>query len=140
MMKIDRTSVQNHAPVRRVDRTSKSGGSGFSKALDNAGGDGDTAGVAAGTSVGGLDALLALQEVPDSLARREKGRKHGERLLDMLDELRVNLLEGRLSEASIGRLAGEVERAREETDDPRLNGILDEIELRARVELAKLQR
>lgn len=139
-MKIDRTSVHSNAPVRRTDRASKSDKSGFSQALEGSGGDGGASGVSAGSSVGGLDALIALQEVPDSQAGREKGRRHGERLLDMLDELRVGLLEGRLSEAAIGRLAGEVERARAETDDPRLNGILDEIELRARVELAKIQQ
>jgi hypothetical protein len=140
MMKIDRTSVPSTSPVRRKERASGSQQSGFAENLDGAGGDGGTAGVTSGGAVGGLDALLALQEVPDSLAKREKGRRQGELLLDLLDELRVSLLDGRLSEASIGRLASEVERAREESDDPRLNGILDEIELRARVELAKLQR
>ena len=139
-MKVDRTSVHTNVPVRRTDRTSKSDKSGFSQALEGAGGDGGTSGVSAGSSVGGLDALIALQEVPDSQARREQGRKHAERLLDILDDLRVGLLEGRLSEASIARLARELERVRAETDDPRLNGILDEIELRAHVELAKLQR
>jgi hypothetical protein len=40
----------------------------------------------------------------------------------------------------VRRLADEVDQARGEIDDPGLNEILDEIELRVHVELAKLRR
>lgn len=138
-MKIDRTSSPNAAPVRRKDRGAGSSGAGFSDALKDSGGS-SSAEVAAGGSIGGLDALLALQEVPEEAQGRAKARQHGQRLLDLLDELRAGLLEGRFPDAALTHLAEEVDRAREKTDDPQLNGILDEIELRARVELAKLER
>lgn len=138
-MKIDRTSSPNTAPLRRKDPASGASGSGFTDALKGS----DAAGsaeVGAGGVVGGLDALLALQEVPDQQSGRAKARQHGQRLLDLLDELRVNLLEGRVPDAALSHLAEEADRARAQTDDPHLDGILDEIELRARVELAKLAR
>jgi len=138
-MKIDRLSPQGTAPARRKERTQGGGGGDFASRVGEGGGDA-VGGVGSAGQIAGLDALLALQEVPDALAQRSKARQHGERLLERLEELRLNLLDGRLSPATISRLAEEVETARAQTDDPVLNEILDEIELRARVELAKLGR
>jgi len=42
--------------------------------------------------------------------------------------------------ADLERIAASVEQKRAQTDDPVLESILDEIELRAKVELAKLER
>jgi hypothetical protein len=61
-------------------------------------------------------------------------------LLDRLDELRLGLLGGRLSMAALERLTLLVAENRGKVDDPRLTQILDEIEVRAAVELAKLGR
>ncbi len=88
----------------------------------------------------GLDALLALQEVASRPESDSRARRRGEDLLERLDELHLALLSGRLSPAAIRRLADLVAARLGPIADPRLADILDEIELRAAVELAKLSR
>jgi hypothetical protein len=88
----------------------------------------------------GLDALLALQSVDMTVERRKKAMQRGRQILDMLDALKLGVLDGTLAPAAVDSLSTAIGAAREATDDPALEGILDEIELRAQVELAKLQR
>ena len=86
----------------------------------------------------GIEALMALQEVPDATAKRKRALARGDRLLDRLDDLRRGLLLGQISTeklSDLARLAGE---SSAEVDDPQLRDVLQEIELRAKVELAKL--
>lgn len=86
-----------------------------------------------------LDSILALQNVDDSTAGRSRGLQHGEALLNLLDEVRDGLLSGGIPRATLNRLANAVTRRSDTFADPKLQGVLDEIELRARVELAKLE-
>ena len=53
-------------------------------------------------------------------------------------KIRHALLSGGLPESRLNALSQVVQSRREEVDDPRLVEILDEIDLRAQVELAKL--
>ncbi len=87
-----------------------------------------------------LDALLALQAVADDGGEgpRHAGRRHGETLLDRLDRLRADLLAGCVPEARLVELAGLIRARRGTSGDARLEQIINEIELRAEVELAKL--
>lgn len=89
-------------------------------------------------SLSGVDALLALQGVPGPLGERAKAARRGRDILDLLDEVRIGMLEGAVSQGTLNRLLTLVEVKREEFTDPGLTGVLDEIDLRARVELAKL--
>jgi hypothetical protein len=84
--------------------------------------------------------LLALQEVSDDPGGRNRGRRHGEALLERLDDLHLGLLSGRMSIDALERLSVMVAAKRDTVGDPRLSQILDEIEVRAAVELAKLGR
>jgi hypothetical protein len=88
----------------------------------------------------GLDALLALQSVDMTIERRKKATQRGRTILDLLDTVKLGVLDGTLSPAMLDSLSAAVGSARDATDDPTLEGILNEIELRAEVELAKLQR
>lgn len=90
-----------------------------------------------GAMVGGLDALLALQAVEDPLAERKRTIQHGHDLLDTLDRLKADLLGGRVSPDRLLRLMDMIGR-RKPGNDQDLEALLDDIELRARVELAKL--
>ena len=85
-----------------------------------------------------VSALLALQGVEDPLHRRKRAMGRASRLLDILDDLKVAMLEGRASPSTLDNLARAVREQREDTDDPRLNDVLMQIETRAAVELAKL--
>jgi len=88
--------------------------------------------------VSSLEALIALQEVGGPLERRRRSVGRAGKILDALDALKLDLLEGRLSKHAVEALARAVREQRALTDEPRLEGLLDEIETRAAVELAKL--
>jgi len=83
-----------------------------------------------------LDALLALQAVEDPLLKRRKLVRRGNQLIDTLEGLRADILAGRLSEGRLNQLMAVMSQARDRME-PGLDSLLDDIELRARVELAK---
>jgi hypothetical protein len=90
-------------------------------------------------SLTAIDALVALQEVPDATARRSKAVQRGEDMLELLEDIKIGLLSGGLSMSRIVKLTRIVEDRRNDLADGDLKTVLDEIELRARVELAKLE-
>ncbi len=90
--------------------------------------------------IAALDSILTLQGMDDSTDHRSKGMRHGEQLLDMLDQVRDGLLAGGIPRTTLNRLANAVSRRHEIFADPKLQSVLDEIELRAHVELAKLEQ
>jgi hypothetical protein len=115
-------------------------GSGFSiPSTGAAAGPSQTAPTGGVGGVIGVDALLALQDVGGPLERRRRAVGRAGRLLDVLEGLRVALIGGDLSSSDMDRLRRAVRDQRDATDDPRLESVLDEIETRAAVELAKLE-
>jgi hypothetical protein len=99
-----------------------------------------TSGAAPTPGVMAVDALLALQDVGGPLERKRRAVNRAGRILDVLDEVKLALLDGRLSPLQLDRLRRAVQDERAGTDDPRLEAVLDEIELRAAVEVAKLEQ
>ncbi|MFM8820207.1 MAG: flagellar assembly protein FliX [Phenylobacterium sp.] len=95
-----------------------------------------TAGV---SGVIGVEALLALQDVGGPLEGRRRSIRRAGRLLDVLDNIKVALIEGVLSPDQLCVLNQIVSERREATGDPGLDGLLDEIDTRAAVELAKME-
>lgn len=93
-------------------------------------------------ALGGIGAVLAAQEVGDATQGRSKGllMQRGNRLLDRLEDLQMALLSGTLPKAKVIELAQALREKRPQSDDAELNGLLDEIEMRAEIELAKLAR
>lgn len=94
-----------------------------------------------------LDALLAIQgveETPDATKEKRSGNKvaraWGEELLDGLEEIRRDLLRGDVPPERLAELARSVSDRKALAEDPKLSEILADIELRARVELAKYRR
>ncbi len=137
-MKIDPLANRGLSPPRRKNRAEAPGSGDFAKQLA----DEVSAGAAAShsASLGKVDALLALQEVPDSLTGEARARQRGEDLLDELERLRLGLLAGALPHEQLVRLNHLLSERREQIHDPGLAAIVAEIELRAAVELAKLER
>lgn len=86
-----------------------------------------------------IDALLALQEADDPIRKRRKAVRRGQSMLDTLDQVKSDLLIGRVSEGRLNQLQMLVMQVRESTV-PHLDALLDDIELRVQVELAKLGR
>jgi len=98
------------------------------------------------SSVAGVGGILAAQAVdpaagqgPDYQERKRRARR-GEDILERLDEVRKGLLVGSVPKDRLGELARLVREKREKGADPLISQLLDEIELRAEVELAKLSR
>ena len=126
------------APVRRAGRAAPAEGKSFA-AEEIA--DAKTAAALTGTGpIAAVDTILALQGVEDSTDSRTRSVNHGEQLLTLLDEVRDGLLAGGIPRATLNRLALAISKRRESFVDPKLQGVLDEIDLRARVELAKLEQ
>lgn len=87
----------------------------------------------------GVASLLALQNIETPTERRRRSVKWAGRLLDELDEIKIALMGGELGQVQLERLARAIREQRSATEDPALEGLLDEIETRAAVELAKLE-
>jgi len=88
-------------------------------------------------TVGGIDALLALQGLEDATERRKRAVRRGRTALDALDDLKIGLLSGALDASSLARLKSVTAELTEGTGDPGLDTVLAEIALRVEVELAK---
>lgn len=103
----------------------------------------DAAGQAARVSgvgaVGSLDALLALQEADGPMERRRRAVGRGGRILDVLDRIKLALLDGTAIGADLERLARAVREERIATGEEGLDDVLNEIETRAAVEMAKAE-
>lgn len=87
----------------------------------------------------GIDAILALQGVDNQQHRKKRAVRHGESMLDALEDMKADLLLGQIGEGHLNRLMALVTRARQQAD-PDLQALIDDIDLRAQVELAKLGR
>jgi len=136
-MKIDKPgSVSSTVGPRRSERASSARPGEFSRLLDQPEG---ASGVSGGNAIGSVDALLAAQSVEGATEEeRRQARARGNDILDRLDELRHGLLSGTLTRGQIVALANLVRSRRSSIVDPKLRELLDEIELRAEVEIAKL--
>ncbi len=87
----------------------------------------------------GVSALMALQGVEDVAERRRRSIRRGRGLLDRLDELKLARLAGEAGEDALARLGRDIGEARPDEEDAGLRGLLDQIDLRAKVELAKAE-
>ena len=100
-----------------------------------------TAGTAQNGMLAGLDAILTLQEQDGADTPRERRRRsvqRGHDLLDGLDRLKAALIGGRVATGDLQAIAGRLAERMPESGDPRLDALVADIELRAAVELAKL--
>ncbi len=127
-------SIRTAQPVKRAAKSSGTSSTSFAKHLDETSEAGSVLEVGGTGSVSGV---LGLQEVDDALAHASKGKIRAQDILDRLDDLRVELLTGAISREKLLQLTRIVSNRRGQVNDPRLTEILDAIDLRAQVELAK---
>jgi hypothetical protein len=88
-------------------------------------------------TLGGIDALIALQGIEEPGERRRRAVKQGRRALDALDELKIGLLAGSLDQGTLLRLKAVAGDLKDSSGDNGLDAVLAEIDLRVAVELAK---
>jgi hypothetical protein len=91
-------------------------------------------------AVHALDALLTLQAAEGGTSEEaaKRAKKRGLDLLDQMDKIKIGLLTGELQKSTLQQLANTIGSHRDQVMDPKLAEILDEIDLRAQIELAKL--
>jgi hypothetical protein len=116
----------------------KTGGVSFGSMLEQADEAEETQSANAVSSVRSLGTLLLAQEEGDTMEGRRKNQQRATRILDDLEELQMALLTGSIPESKLRSIAHVVTQQRAVIDDPQLNALLDDIELRAAIEMAKL--
>lgn len=134
--------IEGPAPRRDVNKSRKSSGTSSQGETFSTGHAEEGARAQSGApmqSATAIDAILALQSVDDPLLAKRRAVKHGAALLDTLDEVKTDLLIGQVSEGRLNRMMAMVSRARQ-TAQPDLEALIADIELRVRVELAKMGR
>ena len=137
----------------KIEGPSKTQGAGSSKKSDKVSSDGSFedfiasapkgAKPAAPThSIARVDALLSVQaaESPTERAARKRMKERADDILKELDRLRHSILTGNLTIGQVIDIADVGASHREKIIDPRLTAILDEIDLRAQIEMAKIQK
>ncbi len=134
--------IEGTLPRNTVGRRKGAGGSGRGGAVfqaSHSSAESRPAASSAMQSATGIDTILALQGVEDPGFGKKRAIRHAQSMLDTLEDMKADLLAGRVSEGRLNRLMALVSRARQQAD-PELEALVDDIELRARVELAKLGR
>ncbi|MCW8836416.1 MAG: flagellar assembly protein FliX [Rhodospirillales bacterium] len=138
------TDVKSARPASSAKAKGAKGGGGadFARHLSEAAG-GDGPEQASGSvPVAGVGPVFAAQDAGDSLEREARKRlmDRGEDILEYLERIRLDILAGALSKHQLMNLAQLLRSRRQAVDDPGLIDIIDEIELRAQVEIAKWTR
>lgn len=139
-MKITQNAPIRSTSTRRSDKTSAGRPGQFTDHLVAGEAGGPIGHGNSSAPASAIDSLLVLQEVPDATSGASRAKLRAEDLLDHLDEIRHGLLSGALTRQMLDRLAQIARSERQSVDDPRLRELLDEVELRAAVELAKYSR
>lgn len=134
-------STQKAGGVKKTGKAGSTGGVSFGSMI---GGSDETeapAHAAATGVIAGIDSLLAAQETDDPAQRaaKKRMRERGESVLKQLDKIRLGMLTGTLSVGNLLDVADVVASHRERINDPQLSSLLDEIDLRAQIEIAKMR-
>ena len=133
------TKISNNKSITKKPETKKSEGSSFSSHLSSTDANSSTSQTSSVSSLMPVDSLLAIQEVNIDQPNKAKQLSYGHDIVEQLDQLRIGLLEGRISESKLKNLDNLISNWREADKEGELKELLDEIELRAAVELAKLE-
>ncbi len=131
--------------TKKKDGAQKTGDSSFESMVSDTGGTSGSSGAAGAgglSPAASLEALLSLQEAGDMTSEEAKARakKRANEMLDKMEEIRMGLLMGGIPQKSLQDLSRVIQSRKDEFTDPQLKEIMDEIDLRAQVELAKYQR
>lgn len=87
-----------------------------------------------------ISALAMLNEVEDAVEAPKKSVERGNDMLDELEKIRDGLLFGGISVSRLENIQRMLANKQGMVQDPKLAEIIEEIEIRAAVELAKLGR
>ncbi|MDC9700723.1 MAG: flagellar assembly protein FliX [Alphaproteobacteria bacterium] len=127
--------------VSSKNKTKGKNTSGLSFSLDTSVPESATFGFSSVSSLRDIDAILTEQEIKNSPDDKGRGRavNRGSGLLDTLELLRIDLLTGAIPKERLEQLVSQLSQHRSPLSEPDLQSLLDDIELRAYVELAKFR-
>jgi len=131
--------------VKGVSKTKKkesSSGVSFSSLIDDMDEASSVSEIPSTSAIGSLDALLAVQEDggKGSKEANDKAKQRADVLLNGLEGIRSGLLQGGVSQYDLQKISDVLNKYRDTDIDPQLTKLLDEIDLRVQVEIAKLSR
>ena len=136
-MKVDQARRNNVSNTKRSKSTVKSGEMAFTAVLD---GEIKTERPSPSVKVATLDAIVPIDSAAIEEQHKNLAKGRAVFILDRLEDIRQGLLLGAVSQSGLQELARTIREARGETLDPKMSDILDDIELRAKIELAKLEQ
>lgn len=133
------TKTGSKKPVTSADQAAE-----FSRLMEahSAEGAANTAATGATSSIAQVDVLLMAQGADDAThgGKQNRMKRRAIKILDVLDDLRMKMLGGQLTVGDMIDVADVVASHRENIDDPSLTALMDEVDLRAQVEIAKMTR
>ena len=135
----DNRPVSSYSNIKKKAKSAASGSSFADIMAASTASSGSTAESSGVAATAPMDGLLALQEVSEEDYARRETLKQGHNLIQSLEALRQSLLLGAVPYSVLRTLEGRLSEQRQMTVDPDLHSIMDDIELRAAVELAKLE-
>ena len=129
----------NISKTKKSSKPTKTGGSNFGSMISTTASEAEE--TAATQALSSIENLLVAQEFDDPQEEGRQGRmkQRAQGILKELDFVRIALLNGNLRMSHMERVSNAMVRGRERIQDPMLNDVLDEIDLRAQVEMAKLE-
>ncbi len=138
-MKVSGPGAVKPGAVRRGGKSSAGKPGEFARQIAGHEAEVPAAGVSGATQIGSVEALLAIQSVSDSTHKQQgPAFRRAADLLEHLEGIRDGILAGVIPRPQLEDLVRRLAEQRPRENDPLLISLLDEVELRAKVELAKL--
>ena len=135
-MKVDQTRRNSLAGVKRSSGSRGAASSDFDSLLIS---EQKIDAVAASNRISSVDAVVALQEITGDNTDERGAKNRANLILDKLEDIRMGLLMGQIPKSNLDELSRILIVARENSIDANLLEIIEDIELRAKIELAKLE-
>ena len=135
-MKVDQTRRNSLAGVKRSSGSRGAASSDFDSLLIS---EQKIDAVAASNRISAVDAVVALQEITGDNTDERGAKNRANLILDKLEDIRMGLLMGQIPKSNLDELSRILIVARENSIDANLLEIIEDIELRAKIELAKLE-
>ena len=135
-MKVDQTRRNSLAGVKRSSGNRVVASSDFDSLLIS---EQKIDAVAATNRISSVDAVVGLQEITGDNTDERGAKNRANLILDKLEDIRMGLLMGQIPKSNLEELSKILILARENSIDSNLLEIIEDIELRAKIELAKLE-
>ena len=134
-MKVDQTRRNSLASVKRSSGNRGVESSDFDSLLIS---EQKIDAVAATNRISSVDAVVGLQEITGDNTDERGAKNRANLILDKLEDIRMGLLMGQIPKSNLEELSKILIVARENSIDSNLLQVIEDIELRAKIELAKL--